>query len=376
MKKYLFLLIAATLIILLSLCSCQDKESIKIGYTGTLSGVNSDLGISGRNGALLAVKKINETGGINGRSLDLITKDDKNDKKIALQVDNELYIEGVTAIIGHMTSGMAELTVPFINEHEILMISPTIATDSLSNIDDYFLRMIPSNKEQAFAISKAMLLENVSNAAIIYDNSNSSFTEGLKNKFKEDYAVHGGTVVLEEPFNPAKVDFREISNKITESGANGVFIIAAADNVVMISQNLYKRGEKVKIFLPSWAMTNDLLEHGGKSVEEEIIVNFYDNDSKSSEFEEFEKDFLSEYGREPNFSAQFSYEAVTVLAEAMRNSGKINAETIKQYIIKREAFDGLQGILWFNETGDMSRTKYLYIVKDGEFIVMDNGGLR
>ena len=370
MKKILFLLIAAILIFSLTFSSCQKKESIKIGYTGTLSGLNSDVGISGRNGALMAVNKINKAGGINGRTLELIIKDDKNDNKKALQVDNEFYTEGVTAIIGHMTSGMADVTVPFINEHKILMISPTIAADYLSNRDDYFLRMIPSNKEQATAVSKAMFLKNVNRVAIIYDNYNSSFTEGLKNKFKENYATHVGKIVLEKSFNPNSVNYREISNELIESGANGVFIIAASDNAVMISQNLYKQRARIKVFLPSWAMTNDLLNHGGKSVEEAILVNFYDNESKSSEYVEFEKNFLPQYGTKPNFSAQFSYEAVTILAEAIKNSEETNSEALKRYIIKKQLFNGLQEMLSFNATGDMSRTKYLYQVRDGKFILM------
>lgn len=373
MKKVLILLIATILIFSLVLSSCQKKESIKIGYAGTLSGLNADLSVFGRNGALMAVEMVNEAGGINGRRLELIVKDDKNDKNVALQVDKEFYKEGVTAIIGHMTSGMAELTVPFINENKILMISPTISADSLSSKDDYFFRMIPSNKQQAIGISEAMLQKNLRKAAIIYDNSNQSFAEALKNTFKEDYVMQGGEMVLEKSFNPITVDYKDISNDLIESGADGVFIIAAADNAVMICQNFYKRGVKMNVFLPSWAMTNDLLSHGGKSVEDAILVNFYDNESKKLEYKAFEADFLSKYGTKPSFSAQFSYEAVMVLAEVMSNSDELNSESLKQEIINSKVFNGLQGILFFDETGDISRTKYLYKVRDGKFILLKKG---
>ncbi len=103
---------------------CEKKENpIKVGFVGGLTGRLSDLGTAGRNGVILAVEEINSRGGINGRPVELITKDDKQDPELSLRVDRELVDEGVAAIIGHMTSVMSMAVLPFINEEKILMIS-------------------------------------------------------------------------------------------------------------------------------------------------------------------------------------------------------------------------------------------------------------
>ncbi|MFT5730449.1 MAG: ABC-type branched-subunit amino acid transport system substrate-binding protein [Desulforhopalus sp.] len=81
------------------LAGCEKKENLKIGFVGDLTGSMSDLGINGRNGVLIAVEERNAAGGIDGQIIELITKDDKHEVEQALKVDQELFREGVVAIL-------------------------------------------------------------------------------------------------------------------------------------------------------------------------------------------------------------------------------------------------------------------------------------
>ena len=74
----------------------EQRQPIKIGYTGSLSAFNSDLGISGRNGATLAVRDINEAGGILGKKLMLVSKDDFGDSDRAVETD-EAFLKEISA---------------------------------------------------------------------------------------------------------------------------------------------------------------------------------------------------------------------------------------------------------------------------------------
>ena len=134
-------------------------SSIKLGFSAGLSGLKSELGISGRNGAQLAVEEINRNGGVRGRKVELLVMDDKNNAETACVVDQKLAKQGVNIIIGHMVSSVAVDTVKNANENKILLISPTIATDELSHIDDNFIRVIASNKVQGYSLAKAVLRE-------------------------------------------------------------------------------------------------------------------------------------------------------------------------------------------------------------------------
>lgn len=118
----------------------------KIGFSGTLTGRGTEFGTRDRNAAQLAVYEINKNGGIKGRPLVLITKDDKNDPDTARKVDQELIDAGVVAIIGHPTSHMTLASVALMNTIKMLMISPTTSTTNLTGIDDYFIRVTPDNR--------------------------------------------------------------------------------------------------------------------------------------------------------------------------------------------------------------------------------------
>ena len=150
----LLLLISVLLMVGLSGCE-KKKQPLKIGFAGSLTGRYSDLGVAGRNGATLAVEQINEAGGIHGRLVELIVKDDKNDPEVALQIDKELIEDGVAAIIGHMTSVMStavlpliNAVLPLINKEKIVMVGPTTTTNELTGLDDYFFRTVSPDFQQ------------------------------------------------------------------------------------------------------------------------------------------------------------------------------------------------------------------------------------
>lgn len=121
----------------LSACS-SDSSPIIIGLSGQLTGELADLGVPSRNGAELAIEAVNAAGGINGRKLKLIAKDDGNTPERALQVDQELVAAGAVAVIGHMTSSQTMAVMPFFNENRVVLLSPTASTPILTRKQDYF----------------------------------------------------------------------------------------------------------------------------------------------------------------------------------------------------------------------------------------------
>ena len=126
MKKIAFLIII--IILALVLFITFQRKPIKIGFSGSLSGLNSPMGIAVKDGVVLALEKMNEQGGIKGRKLELLIKDDKNDPETVLKVDTELINEGVCAIIGHITSAMTQAAIPLINNKQMLLLSPTASS--------------------------------------------------------------------------------------------------------------------------------------------------------------------------------------------------------------------------------------------------------
>jgi branched-chain amino acid transport system substrate-binding protein len=369
MKKVLLFLVIS--FCFLSFTACE-KQNIKIGYAGCLTGSNSELGVSGMYGAQLAVDYLNQAGGIKGRKLELLVKDDKGDKSAALEVDRELHEEGCAAIIGHMTSDMAELSVPYVNENKILMISPTIALPSLSDTDDFFIRLIPTSKDQAERIAQELVKQDIRKVQIVFSEQNMVFATYINEYLIQSLEEKNIQTQLFGSIKSGKdnSEYNHAIQSIVETDADALVVIASADVVSELAQVLYRTGFQRKVFLPAWAMTNDLVKRGGPSVEGFYGVNFVDFDCRSEEYLDFRNRYLKKYGDEPTFSSILSYESVLVVASAMSQSKSDETEALKDAIIGAQ-FKGLQGLLYINQYGDIERDIYLYRIEDGKFVKAD-----
>ena len=352
---------------------CEKKENpIKVGFVGGLTGRLSDLGTAGRNGVILAVEEINSTGGINGRPVELVAKDDEQNPEVALRVDRELADAGVVAIIGHMTSTMSMIALPFANQKQILMISPTASANKLTGIDDHFIRMMTPNKSETDHLAQhALNVIGLKNMTAIYDLSNRAYTEEFLNNFRDALEALGGKVSYVETFTSGKdTDFGKLADSLLKSKTDGVLIVTGAPDAAMISQRIRMAGSKVPVFACGWAMTEDLIHDGGPAVEGLVFSQLLDRESRQKKYLEFKKKFQERFGKAPNFAAAHSYEAALALFKAL--SKNTDPQNLKASILQQDTFEGLQGDFKMDRYGDPQRKRFLITVENGQFKAADD----
>lgn len=340
---------------------------VQIGFSAGLSGAKSELGVNGRNGALLAVEDINRQGGIRGRTLELVVTDDKNDPLTAVEVDRRLADQGIRVVVGHMISGVAEGTVAQANARNLLLISPTISTEELTAIDDFFIRIIPSNAVQGGSLAQAALRQTgARNIAIVYDRRNEAFAQPIIKAFTAALGQGGGRIVMTETFQ-RQGEFSGIIQAIGQSGADGVLMIASALDAGMFCQQSRKAAVKLPLFLPMWTMTNDFIQAGGEDADGAYLISQVDLGDQTPAYRQFRQTYQERYGEEPTFAAILSYDATFVAASGIEAAGNDSASRIKAAILRRGEFSGLQGKLHIDPYGDLQTGYYLYRVQAGAF---------
>ncbi|MBA7568799.1 hypothetical protein ES708_10534 [subsurface metagenome] len=366
---------AVALILLILLLAgatgCRKADPIKLGFVGGLTGRFSDLGTAGRNGALLAVKEANERGGINGRAIELITRDDKQDPTVAVQADRELIAAGVTAIIGHMTSTMTLAALSLINEEQVLMVSPTTSTEELTGIDDYFFRVSATYKEETESLADhAFHTRGLREIAALYDLANRGYTEGFYQNFKEEFEKLGATIIFSKGFTSGKdLSFSTLADEILSTEADAMLIVAGALDTAMICQQLRKKYFNGVIIPCGWAMTPELISHGGSAVEGLVISQQFDRNSTAPDYLHFKSDYRSRFGNEPNFASVHAYNAVNVILEAL--SIDSNPDNLKRTIIAKKTFTGLQRDFEIDRYGDAHSQRILLTIRNGQFTRID-----
>ncbi|HKJ37616.1 MAG TPA: ABC transporter substrate-binding protein [Anaerolineales bacterium] len=363
--RYLLLLV-----LLSAMSACGSREPIRVGFVAGLTGQNAALGVDGRDGALLAVEKINSEGGLNGRPIELVVRDDKGTSDGAVTADNELITdEGVIAIIGHMTSGTMVSAWPEFKDSGMVFLSPTVATTQLSGMDDNFFRLIPANsafsEKMADYASSELGLKKV---AIFYDTDNAAFTDTFRMGFENNFLSGGGEILLDYPFSSSsEPDFRRVLNDLKEQDPDGICVIASAVDTALIVQQARLEELDVQFLTSNWALTEDLIENGGRAVDGIITVVAHDETNRSPEYLDFSDGFQSRYGRQPTFAAGYGYEAVLVLVNAL-NITNGEKDGLANALLQTNDLPGVNGNISFDAYGDVVRTLYLVAVRDGQFV--------
>lgn len=345
----------------------KDKETIKIGILGTMSGINSDLSVSGRRGIEIAVDEVNSSKGLLGKEVELVIKDDENDFTRAIQMEKEFINENIPVVIGPYTSGMIVSSMDYLKDKNILFLGPTISADNLSGKDDNFIRFIASTKEQAVVLTETAKKNNHKKFAVIYDVGNRGYNDALYNNFISLLEKNGGQVIFVKGFNSNNNEsFSNLTKDIISSKAEALFIIANADNNAAITQQLRKTGSNIQIYSPLWSNTAELIKKGGSAVENMLIVGGIDPDDSSEKYLRFKKAYLEKYGENPTFSSVYSYETAKALFETVEKGKSLDPSTIKNSIIKTSNFKGLQKDFKIDNFGDNTREYMIFRIENGE----------
>lgn len=363
-KRPVFFMAVASLLLLLA--GCQMDKTIKIGIVGTMTGANSDLSVSGRRGAELAAEEINNKGGINGKQVALVVKDDQNDPQIALEMDKAFVSEDIRLIIGHYTSGMVVGAMSYLDGADVLMLGPTISVDTLSEKDDHFIRFIASTKEQAMALVNQVHRLGQQEITILFDERNKGFTDQLVLNFQTQMMQKIGKSAVVRSFNPEDPKrLEQTLNLIKADTPEGLFIIASAEDCAKIAQAIKSDLPKLQLYGPLWANTPELVRKGGTAVEGMLIVGGIDLKGTAPKFAAFKSNYEARYGDTPTFASMYSYETMMALAKAIDKGNSTKPDNVKENLIQIGVFEGIQGIFAIDSFGDNTREYLIFEINQG-----------
>lgn len=349
------------------IAGCGKPEPIRIGFIAGISGRVADLGIGGRNGALLAVEERNQAGGIGGRPVELLVRDDQQDKEQAARVFRELAGLKVEAVVGNMTSAMCAVSLPLANEAQLVMMSPTCTATAFSGIDDHFFRVISSTAvyaaKSAEYQAQAMQRRRI---AVAIDMGNAVYTESWLKDFRESFEALGGEVL--EPVgyrSSAEAPFADIAAQLAAAGADAVLFLSNSLDAAMLAQHVRAKNPKLPLIASEWASTERLVELGGSAVEGIMAGQFLDRDSQRPAFVAFRERFLRRFNQEPGFAGVAGYDAAKVALDAL--AARRSDETLKAALLRQRKFAGVDGEITFDANGDAFRETYLTTVEGGRF---------
>ncbi len=354
--------------LLVALSGCTKTEPIRIGFIGGLSGRFADLGTPGRNGAMLAVEQQNQKGGVGGRKIELLIRDDQQDPVVAGKAVQNLLESKVSAIIGPMTSSIAAAIVPQINEAGMLMMGVTVTTASLTGRDDYFYRVIGTTTFYASHAARYHFERHgLRKAALVMDVANRDYTESWANEYAKTFEALGGKIVAKVTFDSrGEKSYQNIVGALLKGKPEIISLACSSVDGALIAQTIRKVDKKVKLAGSGWTATERLIELGGAAVDGMLVEQYFDRFDESSRYKTFHKAFVERFGQEPGFAGTAGYDAALAVIAALEKDP--SARVLKKTLAEMKRFQGVQGEILFDEYGDALRSTYLNEVRNGQFV--------
>lgn len=368
---FLFIVVLAGLAVLFYVRD-SEKEPIVIGFVAGLSGKFADLGIDCRRGLERAVEVINRRGGVKGRLVMIDVRDDKQDPEQAREIVSSFLKMNLPVIIGHVTSSMSMATLPLVNNSDTLMVSPTTSTPLLKDKDDNFIRTCAVSTDAAIMMAKYLRQKKgAEKAVVIYDTSNSAYTERWYQNFRKTFLDSGGTSIVPLSFDSAPdLQMLPLIGRAKELLPDALVIVSNSVDAALLCQQVRKTGWQIPLALSDWAATEQLINLGGVAVEGAVISQYFNRKSTDPRYLEFKKNFMSAYKTEPGFGALHSFNAGMMVFESMQNQQ--DNETLKDTILRISEFEGLQGNITINRYGDSSNPTFIGIIQDGNFVILED----
>ena len=313
-------------------------DPIKIGVSGPFTGGSSSMGVSMRDGVRLATEEINKSGGVLGRPLQLVERDDEAKNERGVQIAEELINkEKVAATVGYINTGVALASQRFYQDAKIPVMN-NVATGSIitkqfaDQPDNYIFRNSANDSIQAPMIVDEAVKRGFKKVAILADSTN--YGQLGREDLEKALAAKGIKPVAVEKFNIKDVDMTAQLLKAKEAGAEAVLTYAIGPELAQIANGMTKLGWKVPM-VGSWTLSMaNYIDNAGPGGEGARMPQTFIQEPNTPKRKQFIDAYLKEFKPKNNridspVSAAQGYDSIYLLAAAIKQAGSTDGPKVK-----------------------------------------------
>lgn len=361
--------VAATVPLLLTLGACSPPpptEPLEIGVLVPLSGSLAVWGVNSERGVKLAAERINAAGGIDGRPVDLLVEDSECKPERAVAVLRGWSARGdVPAVVGAICSSDVLAMAPVAESSEIVVLSTGASNPAISEAGHFIFRNWPSDRIQGELTAEYAYEQGYRKVAILYvDNA---YGEGLETVFGERFQELGGALALSPPASYAEGDddFSDQISGIKESGADALYLPAYTHEYPAILAQVREAGLTIPIIASETFDDPDTIERAGAAAAGVVFPSPASFDASTPQGREFADAFASAYGEVPGITSDTAFDAMNMIAEALRAGARTGPE-IQRFLSSLQGYQGVAGTVAFDAHGDAPKAIHFYSVSGGQ----------
>jgi branched-chain amino acid transport system substrate-binding protein len=341
----------AFVLVSVGLASAQAKP-IKIGQIIPITGEAAESGKYHKQGAEIAVDKINAAGGINGRKIQIVLEDDQTTNPGGVAALQKLLEDKeIPMILSSIRSTQVQAMLPTINEAKIPVAIGGTNYGLTHSGSQWVFRFRPHDGMSAKVIAK-FLVEELKLKKIASIHASDAFGNGGRDMLVPAVKALGGEMVLDQGYNNQEKDFTGVVQALKKSGATGLntYMTFGTDLGVLARQIKQLGAQVTWVGSPSITGVDSRNLAGDSLYGTYGVTDFHVDASPTST--EFAKAYKAKFGQDPDLYASWCYDAVMVFGEAMKRSPDLKPENLRKAILGIQKFPGAEGEYNFDQNGD------------------------
>lgn len=347
--------------------AAEEPEVYKIGFVNHLTGDAAVYGQSMKKGIEVGLKEIEEAGGINGKKVDMIYEDDRLVATDAITAVRKLVeVDKVPVIIGSSSSSITLSMLPVSRELGIVQVGPVSTNPALRQFRGTYFGVMPTDEAQGLEWAKIAKHFGYNEVAVMYINND--YGIGVKDAFITAYEKDGGKILIAEPYDVGKSDFRTEILKVKAAKPPVVFIVGHVKEGSIVLKQARELALDVQFIGDVALESKEVIDLAGPAAEGFAVLRVGLKNSPA--YANFEKKFRELHNQDPTIWADFAYDSIKLVAEAIKTNG-YTPEGIRKFFQEVEDYPGASGPKTFDEDGIAFGVYDLYRVKDGKFEYWD-----
>ncbi len=378
--KFLVVALSAMMVFAMTACGSSSPfsdETLNLGGVGPLTGPAALYGNAVNNGAMLAVKEINEANP-DGLQIAWDMQDDEHDAEKSVNAYNKLVDDGMQILVGTVTTAPCTAVAAEAMTNRTFALTPSASGPAVTEGNDNVYQLCFSDPNQGIA-SADYIKENYADktVGVIYNNAD-NYSTGIYDKFKSEYEADGKKLAAVEAFSDdANADFTAQLNSMKSAGVDLIFLPIYYTPASNIMTQANKMG-----YAPTYFGVDGMdgildLEGFDTSLAEGVLLltpfTPYSEDAKVKAFVEA---YEAEYDETPIQFAADAYDCVYAVYDAFAKTGlEANAPMADVCEAMISVFNGgftasgltAESMTW-NDKGEVDKTPKVCMIQDGKYI--------
>ena len=312
------------------------SDTIKIGLIASLTGKFSALGSEDKKAVELAVEQLNASGGLLGKKVELISRDDQTLPDKSVLAFNELKAQDVVAVIGSVFSNSALATLPLAQAEGVPYLSLTPAEEQVIPIKPYVFVIPALANAYAERYLEYMQARKISKIAVAHDTKGAYAISGYKS-MKALAGKYGVQIVRDEEFETATNDFSPLFTHLKGANAQAFVFWGTGPTGVTVTKQYAAANLKVPLFMTPAQASKLWIDPVGAAGEGVTVLSaigvvgdYLPDGPQKQIIQQMAVPYQQKHGYPPPQFAQDGYSACLLLFEAIKKAASVERPKIQQ----------------------------------------------